>query len=278
VQPASAATTDIVELGIDHPGAHDPLYRRRRDEIAALARAHQGSDPPILTYTGDEHATWRVVCARLRDLHQRHGSVRYLDGKRQLGIADDRIPQLADLSQQLERLHGFRIRAIEGLIDSRRFLCALGERVMSSTQYLRHPSRPAYTPEPDVVHEVIGHLPLFVDPDFAAMSIRLGRAAARATDGQMALLDRLYWYTLEFGMIEERGEPRAYGAGLLSSFGELTHAYSAAVERAPFDVERAISTPYHFSAMQDLLFVIPSFRALDAAVGGLLESARYRSA
>lgn len=278
MQPASTDTTDIVELGIDHPGANDPDYRRRRDEIAALARSQDGWGVPLLTYTDAEHATWRTVCARLRDLHQRHASARYLHGRRALGIDDTRIPQLADLSRQLEQLHGFRIRAIEGLIDSRRFLGALGERVMSSTQYLRHPSRPEYTPEPDVVHEVIGHLPLFVDPEFAAMSVRLGRAATLATDGQMVLLDRLYWYTLEFGMIEENGEPRAYGAGLLSSFGELTHAYGPDVERVPFDAGRAITTAYHFSAMQDLLFVVPSFRVLDEAVQELLESRTWRSA
>jgi phenylalanine-4-hydroxylase len=147
---------------------------------------------------------------------------------------------------------------------------------MYCTQDIRHSSRPEYTPEPDVVHEVIGHVPMFADPDFVQLSLLIGRAAAEADDRQITILDRLYWYTLEFGLIEERQGTRAYGAGLLSSFGELSHAFSSEVEHRLFDMQEVASTPYNYSDMQPLLFVVPSFAFLCGEVAGLLDSRFYR--
>ena len=276
----ATAAADITVLALDHPGAQDPAYRRRRDAIATLARRAlaAGGEPPALEYLPEEHATWRHVLERLEELHARHASQAYLECRQRLGIQADRIPALAPLSEALARHQGFRIMAIPGLIPTRPFLSALGERRMPCTQYLRHASRPEYTPEPDVVHEVVGHVPLFADAEFAALSERLGRAAATASDGQVALLDRLYWYTLEFGLVEEDGELKAYGAGLLSSFGELPHALSATVEKRPFVAEEAVATPYDYTQMQPLLLVVPSFVALESAIESFLGSPAYRGA
>lgn len=272
-----ADAKDIAILGIDHPGAQDPLYRERRNEIAATARRHRvaGLPPPRLDYTAEEHATWRTVTERLADLHESHASERYLSSRATLPISTKQIPQLADLSESLKTAQGFTLRAIEGLIAPQSFLSVLSERVMSCTQYIRHASRPEYTPEPDVVHEVIGHVPLFADADFAALSQEIGRAASVASGHQIEKLDRLYWYTLEFGLVEEGDAVKAYGAGLLSSFGELPHAFSADVNRKPFDIEEAVSTPYDFSNMQALLYVVPSFKALHDEVRRFLASPLY---
>ncbi len=271
---------DIAMLGIDHPGARDAEYRSRRDEIARLAlrRRLNGEPPARLPYTDTENATWRFVAERLADLHATLASTRYRRAKELLRIPTDGIPQLCNLSQTLRAHGGFTIRAIEGLIEPKAFLGGLADRVMSSTQYIRHASRPEYTPEPDIVHEVLGHMPLFADKEFAALSVTIGRAAREATPGQMVLLDRLYWFTLEFGLIEEPGGVKAYGAGLLSSFGELPHAFGTSVERRPFDVDEVVSTSYDFSAMQDRLFVVPSFRGLHDQIRGFLQGSRYRSA
>jgi phenylalanine-4-hydroxylase len=146
----------------------------------------------------------------------------------------------------------------------------MAEGVMPCTQYIRHASRPEYTPEPDVVHEVIGHVPLLADADLVAVSQAIGRAALRCSDAELPRLERLYWFTLEFGLVQERAGLRAYGAGLLSSFGELPHAFTDAVERRPFDVAAVVATPFDFSRMQDVVFVVPSFGFLREQVEGFL--------
>jgi phenylalanine-4-hydroxylase len=271
---------NIAVLGIDHPGASDPLYRARRDEIAQRCREHRmaGLEPPRLTYTGEEHGTWRTVAEQLADLHAMHACQRYQHARQVLDIPRTTIPQLADLSAALRAQSGFTVRAIEGLIEPAEFLGSLAERVMSSTQYIRHASRPEYTPEPDIVHEVLGHMPMFVDPHFAALSVTIGRAARTANPAQLVFLDRLYWFTLEFGLVEEQGGVKAYGAGLLSSFGELPHAFTPDVQVAPFDADTVASTAYQFSAMQDRLFVVPSFEALHDRLAEFIRGTRYSSA
>jgi phenylalanine-4-hydroxylase len=143
---------------------------------------------------------------------------------------------------------------------------------MLSTQYIRHHSRPDYTPEPDVVHESIGHIPMFTNPNFADFSQFIGHGARVATDKQLEELGRLYWFTVEFGMIEHEGEIKAYGAGLLSSFGELEHAFSDDVERRPFDLEQVINTSYDYSDMQPVLYVVPSYSYLKEVTRKYIES------
>jgi phenylalanine-4-hydroxylase len=174
----------------------------------------------------------------------------------------EQVPQLAALSSALEKFSGFRVGAVEGLVDGRSFLGAFAEGKMLCTQYIRHASRPEYTPEPDIVHEVIGHVPMFVDPDFVAFSSLIGRAALVATPEDLVKLERLYWFTIEFGLIQEGCDTRIYGAGLLSSFGEIQHCLSAEVDRRPFDLEEVMGTDYEYSRMQGKLFVIQSFEQL----------------
>ncbi len=271
------ATKDITVLDLDHPGAKDPAYRARRDHLASLAIHHRlnGLEAPRIDYTDEENGTWHAVTQRLDPLHEKYACRVHIDARHQLNIPNDHVPQLRDLSERLQGFHGFRLRAIEGLIEPKIFLGGLGDHIMFCTQYIRHSSRPEYTPEPDIVHEVIGHVPMFADEDFVKLSLMIGKAAATANLKQIAILDRLYWYTLEFGLIEETGGIRAYGAGLLSSFGELGHAFSPEVTQKAFDMKAVISTPYSYSNMQPLLFVIPSFAYLCREVEALLVSSSY---
>ncbi|MEP7149100.1 MAG: phenylalanine 4-monooxygenase [Acidobacteriota bacterium] len=254
---------DIEELDLDHPGAQDPEYRTRRDYIASLSKRFR--ETGVITdveYNEDEQGIWRHVAARLEELHQKHASPFYLRAKRDLGISNDRIPQLSEMSRKLKELTNFRLAPIEGLVDTRAFLSWLSWRTMLSTQYIRHHSRPEYTPEPDIVHEAIGHIPMFTNPNFADYSQFIGHGARIATDKQIEELGRLYWFTVEFGLVEHEGDIKAYGAGLLSSFGELEHAFSDKVERRPFDLEQVINTGYEYSEMQPILYVIPSYAEL----------------
>jgi len=254
---------NINELHLDHPGANDPEYRKRRDYIASLAkRFRETGEVTDVDYTEQEQEIWRHVTTRLAELHEKHASPFYLKAKRDLGITNERIPQLTEMNRRLKELTGFRLAPIEGLVETRGFLSWLGYRVMLSTQYIRHHSRPEYTPEPDVVHESIGHIPMFTNENFADFSQSIGEGAQRATDKQIEELGRLYWFTVEFGLVEHEGGIKAYGAGLLSSFGELENAFSTRVERRPFDLETVINTPYNYSDMQPILYVIPSYAEL----------------
>jgi phenylalanine-4-hydroxylase len=271
------STKDITVLDLDHPGAKDPVYRARRDHLASLAayHRHHGLEAPRIDYTDEENSTWKAVTTRLNPLHEKYACFVHVDARHRLGIPDDHIPQLCDLSDRLETFHGFRLRAIEGLIEPKIFLSGLADHIMFCTQYIRHNSRPEYTPEPDIVHEIVGHVPMFADPEFVKLSLMIGQAAALADSDQITILDRLYWYTLEFGLIEDPSGIRAYGAGLLSSFGELSHAFTPEVEHRPFNMDEVVSTPYNYSSMQPLLFVIPSFGYLRREVESLLDSPMY---
>ncbi|MBV9243022.1 MAG: phenylalanine 4-monooxygenase [Acidobacteria bacterium] len=264
---------DIEELHIEHPGANDHEYRTRRDHIASLAKKfRQTGEITDVDYTEEEQGIWRHVAAQLAELHQKYASPFYLRAKKELGITNDRIPQLSAMSKRLTETTGFRLAPIEGLVDTRAFLSWLSYRVMLSTQYIRHHSRPDYTPEPDIVHEIIGHQPMFTNPAFADYSQFVGHGARRATDKQIEELGRLYWFTVEFGLVEHEGEVKAYGAGLLSSYGELEHAFSNEVERRPFDLEQVINHDYTYSDMQPVLYVIPSYAELKDQTRKYIES------
>lgn len=264
---------DIEELHLDHPGANDPAYRERRDYIASLSKKFR--ETGVITdvdYTDEEQGIWKHVARRLEELHQKYASPFYLRAKKDLGITTERIPQLTEMNRRLKELTGFRLAPIEGLVETRAFLSWLSYRVMLSTQYIRHHSRPDYTPEPDIVHESIGHIPMFTNSNFADYSQFVGHGARKANDEQLEALGRLYWFTVEFGLVEHEGEVKAYGAGLLSSFGELEHAFSDNVERRPFELERVINTPYDYSDMQPVLYVIPSYAELKEVTRKYIES------
>ncbi|MCA1590066.1 MAG: hypothetical protein LC730_03450, partial [Acidobacteria bacterium] len=141
---------DINELKLDHPGAHDEAYRRRRDHIARLSKKFRETGViNDVDYTDEEQEIWRIVAGRLEELHENRASRFYLKAKKDLGISNDRIPQLSEMSRRLKQLSNFRLAPIEGLVETRAFLSWLSYRTMLSTQYIRHHSRPEYTPEPD---------------------------------------------------------------------------------------------------------------------------------
>ena len=266
----------LVHLDPDHPGFRDQVYRRRRNEIAALALQHMPGTPvPRVEYTPVEEGVWRTIWERLEPLHRERVCRPWLDLQQRLGISRGPIPQIEELNRVLEPLSGSRMEPVAGLVSARVFLERLGRRVLLSTQYMRHPSRPFYTPEPDLVHEYVGHAATLAHPRIARLHELLGRAALRADEHEMLRLERVYWYTLEFGLVEEDGELRAFGAGLLSSVGELEQ-FDTGPKLLELDLEHIASTPYDPTDLQPQLFVAPSFDAMLVQLETWLTADRWR--
>lgn len=270
---ANPPDVDHLELEEGHPGLGDEAYIRRRQELFALCREHRlaRKGPPIIQYTDEEQRIWREVSPKLDELHRRHASRIYLDAKRRLGIAETHIPQLRDLSTQLEAATGTHLVPAEGPIPYRTFYSYIAERGFPVTQFLRHGSKPEFTPEPDMIHDCLGHVPPLMNQDYAELLTLIGKAAITVPTGDQVLaLKRLSWFSIEFGLIEEDGETRIFGAGILSSIGEIPFSLSSNVERRPFVTDEVIETDYDSSRMQDLLFVIPSFAFLRNEVAKLV--------
>jgi phenylalanine-4-hydroxylase len=269
---ATVRSPHLVELDPDHPGFQDSSYRLRRDSIASLAFAHgPGNEPPRVAYSPAEHAVWSQVLARLETLHARWAASAYRAAARDLALSRERIPQLAEVNALLRPRTRFRMDPVAGLVAARDFLVALAEDRFLSTQYVRHPSRPFYTPEPDVIHELVGHAATLADPVFAELNRAFGRAALRArSDRTLDRIDSLYWFSMEFGLVEEDGEPKVVGAGLLSSCGELERFESDA-RLLPFRAEDVIEADYDPTRFQETLYVFPTWKAFAPLVAGALE-------
>lgn len=260
------------ELPAEHPGVADPVYRDRRATIAAASRdLPPGAPPPHVDYSPAEDEVWNVVSEALSELHQRLATEEYLRGEEALALPRDRVPQLADVSDRLRRLTGWRICAVPGLVPTRTFYGSLADRTFLSTQYVRHPSVPFYTPEPDIVHELIGHANALASPRFAALYEAAGQASRRASSADaLERFSRVFWFTMEFGVVVERGEPRAYGAGLLSSFGEIQEFRKA--EMRALDTAAMEALEYDITRFQDVLFLADSFEAIERALGEFFAS------
>lgn len=260
-----------VDLHPDHPGFHDRSYRDRRDTIARIAEAYAGDGAiPDAPYTAAEHGVWRTVRSALAPLHRRFAAREVQAILDRFPLPVHHIPQLAGVSSRLHAASGMRLRPVAGLIPAREFLVALAADTFLSTQYIRHASRPWYTPEPDVVHELVGHAATLADPRLAALNRGFGRAAVRASDAELAAIERVYWFTLEFGLVRCEGEVRAFGAGLLSSAEEIERAVTR-TELRPWDLDAIAATPYSPSDLQPCLFVAPGFEDMIRDTSAWLE-------
>jgi phenylalanine-4-hydroxylase len=270
VEPPDAAE---LELEPGHPGLGDAAYVRRRKELFALCRRHrlERLGPPLIEYTPEETRIWREVSPRLEELHQKHASRIYLQAKRALGISQEEIPQLRHLSDKLTRVTNMHLVPAEGPLPYRTFYSYIAERGFPVTQFIRHGSHPEFTPEPDMIHDCLGHVPPLRNADYAELLTLIGKAASTTRDpGHVLALKRFSWFSIEFGLIEEDGETKVFGAGILSSTGEIPFSLSADVQRRPFVTGKVIETDYDPSRMQDKLFIIPSFPFLRREVEQLV--------
>lgn len=261
-----------VHLDAGHPGAHDPDYRRRRSEIAAAALAWRpGERAPWIDYEPAEQEVWRTVRRELAPLHERHAVGEYRAALARLDLPQDRVPGLDEVSARLVAGSGWSYVPAAGLVDLRTFYGALGDRIFHSTQYVRHPAMPLYTPEPDIVHEVVGHGHLLATPTFGELHRRAGAAARRLRDeSSLRFLSRVFWFTLEFGVVVEDGELRAYGAGILSSYGELGQFRE--MEMRPLNLREMGTAEYDITHYQPVLYRAGSVAEIEAVVGRFFDT------
>lgn len=274
-QPAFYNTDEPETMALtpNHPGINDQDYIDRRTFFFDIARQHRLDNlkPPIIEYTEAEHDIWRKVSEKLTAAHEKSASKIFLEGKKLLGLETDFIPQLADLDRSLRQQHDMGLVPAEGLIDVRNFFHYISQRFMPCTQFLRHGANPEYTPEPDAVHDVIGHLPPLMNKEYTDLIQLIGVGVRNANMEQLQAWQRIYWFTIEFGLIEENNELKIFGAGILSSYGEMEYCLSDNVLRKPFVLEEVIQQEYNANIMQDLLYVIPSLAFLRKEIEQLIK-------
>ncbi len=222
----------IVQLDPDHPGFRDREYRK--------------------------HQVWKTIWTALEPAHRKHACAEYLASLRRLSFDPDRIPQLREVNEKVQAISGFRLEPVAGLVQPRVFLENLANGVFLCTQYIRHHSTPLYTPEPDVVHEIVGHGVTLASERLAKLNRLFGEAVKRtAAPDALERLSRVYWFTIEFGALREGESVKAYGTGLLSSAGEMKEMQDA--ELRPLDLEAASRQQYDPTHFQPVLYCAESF-------------------
>ena len=267
----SQAPAEMCALPEDHPGFHDIAYRTRRAEISRIGAAYVAGEPiPDVAYTADEDDVWRLVSTELAAKHQHLACREVLDAAARVVLPVERVPQLREVNQRVHDLTGFSIAPVPGLVPTREFYGALADRTFLSTQYIRHHSQPRYTPEPDIVHEIIGHANSLGSVRIADLYEAAGRASRRAeSDPGLEFFSRVWWFTMEFGVVHEDGEVKAYGAGLLSSFGEMDAFRSAEVR--PWNLTAMGTLDYDISNYQPVLFASTSMDQVFDELGAFFD-------
>lgn len=267
-----AGTPEIVQLQFEHPANHDREYQLRRGLITEVSRRYREGEPvPRVDYTEAENRVWRTVRERTSEAHARFACRRYRDAWDALGLDAERVPQLADVNATVTPRTGFRMRPVTGFVSPRSFFGELARGVFLSTQYVRYAGTPWFSPDPDVIHELVGHAPTLLAPALAELNRHFGRTALRVDDAALEKVIRAHWFTLETGVATEDGRTKAYGAAILSSPDEMEHCASRATLR-PFDLAAICDTPFEPTVLQDRLFLAPSLDSTISTVRAWLDT------
>ena len=223
-------------------------------------------EQPWQDYSATDHDVWAQLYARQREVLKGRACEEYLTALSAMEMTPDRIPRFSDLNEHLQRATGWKLVAVEGLLPEETFFGHLAAREFPVTWWIRTPEQLDYLSEPDLFHDLFGHVPLLMNPVFADYMCAYGRGGLKAMGiGGNALqhLARLYWYTVEFGLIRSREGLRIYGSGILSSAGESRYCLASdAPNRIDFDMERVMRTRYRIDSFQRTYFVIDSFEQL----------------
>jgi phenylalanine-4-hydroxylase len=269
-----------ISLPENHPGFGDERYIERRAWIAETAVHARPADPaPYVPYSQNDRRVWQQVTKELYDLHRRYASVTYLDSISTLNLPSNRPPQLRDVSDTVEKATGFKMTSVAGSVEARIFYESLADRNFRATQYIRHASQPGFSPEPDMIHEVVGHGPHLVNERWAEL-YQLAGAAARRLENPTVVdyLSSVFWFCIECGLVREDGEIKAWGASLMSSVKEMSQFMNAHIK--PLDVVDMVHQDYNSHAQQPVLFAANSQAHLEDFLGTFLttvnDSSSYR--
>lgn len=224
-------------------------------------------------YSAQDHEVWATLVSRRMETLEDQASEVFLSGVRQLGLDKDHVPKVSYVNSRLAELTGWQSRGVPGYLPAKAFFACLAKRQFPTTIVIRPKEKLEYLPEPDIFHDVFGHVPLHADPVFAEFLQTYGKAALLCEDPRdVERLGRLFWFTVEFGLIREHGRVKLYGSGLISSLGESFHALeSPDVDRRPFDMERVCETPFEIDHYQGVLYVLESFEQLRDAMNDYAE-------
>jgi phenylalanine-4-hydroxylase len=226
-------------------------------------------------YDANDHDVWRILYERRMTTLAETGSAVFLEGMRQIGLEPDRVPNLDDVNARLSAPTGWAAVGVTGFIPAHQFFQCLAQRRFPTTLAVRPREQLDYLPEPDIFHDVFGHVPLHANPVFADFLQQFGSLASGATsEEEITAMARLFWFTVEFGLIREDDRVKIYGSGLISSHGDAANALGPNCDRRPFDLGAVTRQPFEIDRFQDVLFVIDSFDQLFAAV----EELRRRTA
>ncbi len=243
-------------------------------------------DQPYALYSEENHQAWQRLFARMEPRWERYANEHFLAGIHSLCLDPHRVPRLENVNRFLRPLTGFQAKAVSGYIPSFLFFDCLRDRMFPTTITIRPSSQLDYLPEPDIFHDVAGHVPMHTDRAFAETLVRFGECAHTAAELVAGIRDeqervrrltsiiramaRFFWFTIEFGLMRSKGGLRVYGSGLLSSFGEIEHAIeSPEVQRYPIRLEWAINQAFALDRYQPLLFIVDSFDHLFSLVDEL---------
>lgn len=219
-----------------------------------------------ITYSAEDDAVWRDLYARQAPAVRRHAATPFLDGLDRLDLPLDRVPQCTEVSARLKDMTGWRVEPVPALIPFGRFFSLLSQRIFPAASFIRSRRDFDYIEEPDIFHEIFGHAPLLTDPRFCAFSQAIGETGLRADKADYSWLIRLYWFSIEFGLLRQQGQIKGLGSGIASSPTELIWAVTdPAPERRAFDVIDILRTPYRIDIPQPVYFVLDSLDQLFAA-------------
>lgn len=251
-------------------GKIDGRCADRREDIKKRISGHRpGARLPKVTYDAEENALWETVISRLHKIHPTTACHRYIQAADRLVLPLDRVPDLQAVSDELRDHTGFQLLPAGDLVPPKDFYCGFTDSYFYSTMYMRCPAVPFYSPDPDVLHELVGHAVMLTDPLFADLYRLFGEAVSRARTGeQIDQISKVFWFTMETGLVRESGNLRAYGAALLSSAGELEGMDEVSLTQ--FSIDKMLRQPYDIYQYQHVLFVVDSIDVLAREIRGFL--------
>jgi phenylalanine-4-hydroxylase len=222
-------------------------------------------------YSAADHEVWQILYARRMEQLETTASRIFLDGARLIGLAPNEIPNLDEVNRRLAPRTGWNAVPVGGFLPAKEFFASLSVRRFPTTVTIRSRDSIDYVPEPDIFHDVFGHVPLHSDPPFADFLQKFGQAATMArTPEEVEMMARLFWFTIEFGLIVENSKPKIYGSGLISSAGDAANALGPSCDRRPFTLDGVISQSFRIDQLQDTLFVVDAFDQLYEAVDEII--------